>query len=180
MGADIHAYVEYADFVTHDGKDYWSGVTRNFGSRNYYLFGLLAGVRGPDGPLFDIRGMPEGQISYDTAGDYWYYVTDDPACENMDRYVMRDRAEQWVHDGSSVPDRRDGKLVRVSGPDDHSHSWLTTEELEKVLTYYAENVQSVWSDQQAAAPIEWQAILSAMQTFERNGKKARVIFWFDN
>jgi hypothetical protein len=180
MGADIHAYVEYVDFITHDGDDYWSGLTKNFGDRNYYLFGLLAGVRGSDGPLFPVRGMPEGRISYDTAGDYWLNVTDDPTYEDHEGYTIRHRAEEWVSKGYSVADMRDGRMVRVSGPDYHSHSWLTTDELAIVLQHYAENVQSVWPESKAEAPVAWQAVLAAMQTFERNGKKARVIFWFDN
>ncbi len=181
MGADIHAYVEYVDFVTAEGEDYWSNLTRNFGDRNYYLFGLLAGVRGPDEPLFEIRGMPEGRLGYQTESDYWRYVTDNETdADNLEGWTLRDRAEEWVRSGASVADRRDGKLVRVSGPDWHSHSWLTTDELAQVLDAYAAGVQEHWADQKAEAPYEWQAILAAMRSFEANGKKARVVFWFDN
>lgn len=180
MGADIHAYVEYSDFVTAEGEDYWSALTKNFGDRNYYLFGLLAEVRGRGPAVFDPRGLPPGRLSYQTEGDYWLYVTDDKSMADHEGWTLRDRAERWVRDGSSIADMRDGKMIRVSDPDSHSHSWLATEELAEVLDAYALGVQSVWPDQKAEAPVEWQAVLAAMRVFESNGKKARVVFWFDN
>jgi len=180
MGADIHAYVEYVDFVTAEGEDYWNGLTKNFGSRNYYLFGLLAGVRGSDGPVFPVRGMPEGRLSYEASDDYWLFITDDEATSEQDGYVLRSKAEEWVRRGYSKPDMRDDKMIRVSGPDWHSHSWLTTDELEQVLDAYATGVVGIWPDSKPEAPVEWQAVLAAMKTFEANGKKARVVFWFDN
>lgn len=183
MGADIHAYVEYADFVTNEGKDYYKSLTSNFGSRNYYLFGLMAGVRGPDGPVFEVRGMPEGNLSYDTQEGYWTNVAPEahPEWADTENWTSKDNADQWISNGYSVPEYDDkGVLKRVSVPDWHSHSWLTTDELEKVLVAYSEGVQRHWAAEKGEAPIEWQAILAAMKVFEQNGKKARVVFWFDN
>lgn len=184
MGADIHAYVEYADFKTADGDFYWNNLTRNFGDRNYYLFGLLAGVRGPDGPLFEVRGIPDGRVGYYTSGDYWRNVAPENHPEwadHGDGWVSRESAERWVRGGSSKPVYdKDGKLSRVTDPDAHSASWLTTDELAEVLEHYAANVQSHWPSEKQEAPIAWQAALAAMRTFETNGKKARVVFWFDN
>ena len=48
MGADIHAYVEFADKPEDGRAPYWKNLTRNSGSRNYVLFGVLAGVRCKD------------------------------------------------------------------------------------------------------------------------------------
>lgn len=181
MGADIHAYVEYADFQTAEGDDYWKALTSNFGSRNYYLFGLLAEVRG-DGPaLFPIRGMPKGRLSYQTEDAYWLRVTDRPDLAEHEGWTLRDRAERWAADYGSETDRdHDGALRRVSHPDWHSHSWLATEELAAVLDHYATHVKERWSEEPSEAPVEWRAILAAMRTFEAAGKKARVVFWFDN
>ena len=181
MGADIHAYVEYSDFKTAEGEDYWSAVTDNFGSRNYYLFGLLAEVRGEGPALFPVRGLPDGRLSYQAEGAYWLYVTDNPELANHDSYTSRDRAERWVAENGSRADRDDdGKLRRISHPDWHSHSWLATEELAAVLDHYAANVTDRYAERPGEAPVEWRAILAAMRVFEAAGKKARVVFWFDN
>lgn len=178
MGADIHAYVEYELFSTEQGP-YWANLTSNFGSRNYYLFGLLAEVRG-DGPaLFKPRGIPEGRLGWETSDAYWTRVSDKYA--DHDGFTSNENAERWVREGYSVAEKNeDGSLIRVSGPDWHSHSWLTAEELGKVLDHYAANVQSVWVDQKPEAPVEWRALLAAMREFENAGKAVRVVFWFDN
>lgn len=184
MSADIHAYVEYADFKTFEGDYYWSNLTKNFGSRNYYLFGLLANVRGNDPALFDPRGLPEGRLGYETSADYWKLVApeDKPEwADNGDGWVRREDALRWLHSGASKPDYDSkGGLRRVTDPDAHSASWLDTEELAKVLDHYAAHVQNNYPSEKPEAPIEWQAILAAMRSFESNGKSARVIFWFDN
>lgn len=59
MGADIHGpFIEYRAYKadSRNGEIWYPVATMN-GDRNYRLFGLLAGVRGPD-PLFEPRGMP--------------------------------------------------------------------------------------------------------------------------
>lgn len=183
MGADIHAYVEYSTFTTEDGEPYWENLTKNFGSRDYYLFGLLAGVRGPDEPVFALRGIPEGRIGYDTADGYWTRVAPvaDPQYAEWDGWTSQERAAEWVRRGFSEPEYADdGTLRCVSGPNWHSPSWLTTDELAQVLGRYAAGAKSHWPESKAEAPAEWKAILAAMRSFEADGCKARVIFWFDN
>ena len=183
MGADVHAYVEYASFTASDGKPFWSNFTRSMGSRNYYLFCLLAGVRGDEGPVFPPRGMPEGRVGFWTSDDYWLYVApdDQPQLAGRDEWVTREAAEKYVSTYGSQPDLdKDGKLYRVSHPDWHSHSWLTADELEQVLSRYAAGVQGIWPAEKAVAPPEWKAALAAMRSFEADGQEARVVFWFDN
>ena len=74
MGCDIHCFVEKAD------KDYnfWYQVklyrvdryyndlevVRAYEDRDYNLFSILAGVRGPHEPLIEPRGLP-GHLSMD-------------------------------------------------------------------------------------------------------------------
>lgn len=181
MGADIHAYVEYVAFVDHEGNDYWASFTQNIGDRNYLLFGLLAEVRGPGPMLFPLRGVPEGHVSYRTEDDYWLRVTDNAqVAEYSQGWTTEEHAIRWVEQGCSKPEERDGKLLRVTHPDWHSASWLTADELSQVLDAYAKEVPKHWPEENPAAPFEWQAVLAAMCSFEANGRKTRVIFWFDN
>lgn len=53
MGTDIHAKIE-----TQMSGVWWQDASIEIG-RNYDLFGLMAGVRGTDAPLFPPRGLPE-------------------------------------------------------------------------------------------------------------------------
>jgi hypothetical protein len=52
MGCDIHAYIEYH----HDDK--WNTHSQQGIYRNYWLFGLMAGVRDYGKVLFTDRGIP--------------------------------------------------------------------------------------------------------------------------
>jgi hypothetical protein len=166
MGCDIHAYVEYADFTTNDGAPYWRNLTRNGGSRNYVMFGVLAGVGYPEAQLFEPKGMPQGRLGWDTSDDDWCSL---------------EQAERWVAGGYSVGETDDnGRLRRVSGPDWHSHSWLTTDELAKALDHYVAFLPKAYPSEPRTVPVEWQAMLAAMRCFEANGKQARLVFWFDN
>jgi hypothetical protein len=55
MGADIHTIVQVKK-----GRK-WVTVAKNVADgRNYELFGLLAGVRDPDGSIEPLRGLPPG------------------------------------------------------------------------------------------------------------------------
>jgi hypothetical protein len=55
MGTDIHTIVQ----IKKAGE--WVTVVKNAADeRNYELFGLLAGVRGHDGPIEPLRGLPPG------------------------------------------------------------------------------------------------------------------------
>lgn len=177
MGCDIHAYVEYSK----NGK-HWRNLTDNAGSRNYVMFGVLAGVRVADAKLFDPKGMPEGELSFTTAGDYWLNVAPEsnPDWADGDGWTSLENARRWVESGYSVPDYRDETLKRVSGPDWHSHSWLTTDELAAAIEHYRTVVGNYWPEEGGRAPTEWVAILAAMRAIESNGETARVVFWFDN
>lgn len=175
MGCDIHAYVEY----TKDKKNpYWENLTRNFGARNYALFAALAGVRGELGP-FGPKGMPEGELGYYTGKDYWVAVAPPhhPEWASGEGWTSIETAQKWVDGGGcEVRYKEDGSLRSVSNPDYHSHSWLTTDELEQALDHYvSENVY-----REGKAPSDWRALLVAMRSLESDGYLTRIVFWFDN
>lgn len=180
MGCDIHAYVEYADWDSDTGP-YWKNFTSNGGSRNYVMFGVLAGVRCPDAKLFEPKGMPEGKLGFETADAYWLHIApaDKPQWADGEGWTSLDRAEAWVASGASVPYRDEkGELKRVSHPDWHSHSWLSAGDLDAALRHYEEVVERHYPEK--GVPAEWRAMLAAMREFEVAGAKTRLVFWFDN
>jgi len=65
MGCDIHLYVEYSEYKNRP-NDYWSFQFPV--ERRYYLFGLMAGVRG-ENKLYNTKGIPK-DISFITENDY--------------------------------------------------------------------------------------------------------------
>ena len=181
MGCDIHTYVEFSE-SRDDASVYWNNFTRNGGSRNYIMFGVLAGVRVPDVQLFEPKGMPEGSLGYRTSEDYWLNVAPEahPEWDDDESWVSLDRATAWIESGTSVGDLDDaGRLRRVSGPDWHSHSWLTADELEQALNHYRVVVPKYWP-QDDGVPPEWAAMLASMRSFEASGQQSRLVFWFDN
>lgn len=182
MGCDIHAYIEFAAPKKDGYPVYWQNFTRDGGSRNYILFGVLAGVRYPEAQLFEPKGMPEGNLGFATADDYWLSVAPEayPQWADNGGYTSIESAERWVKDGSSIGEiGTDGRLSRVSGPDWHTHSWLTADELAKALDHYKVEAAKQWTDD-ADVPPEWQAMLASMRAFEAAGQMTRIVFWFDN
>ena len=74
MGCDIHMYVEWK--VKSRNDNYWDtfGGCINPG-RDYELFGLLAGVRSDEVPMFPIRGIHDN-MAFESRYDYYYYVVE--------------------------------------------------------------------------------------------------------
>jgi hypothetical protein len=171
MGCDIHVYVEYS----HDGK-YWNSLTENAGSRDYAMFGILAGVRYRELKLFDPKGLPNGELSWQAATANILNIAPEkhPEFADTDGWTDRASAESWVAEGLSTPMYIDGVLHRVTNPDWHSHSWLTSDELSQCIEKYRAIPES------KKAPSEWVGILAAMKAIEENGDQTRVVFWFDN
>jgi hypothetical protein len=174
MGCDIHVYVEYSK----DGK-YWKNLTGNAGSRDYVMFGVLAGVRVEDARLFEPKGLPSGELSYVTNAGYWIHVAPaaHPEYAKEDGWTSRENADRWVAGGYA---KYSDDKTRVSDPDSHTHSWLTTDEVGSAIRHYRTVVGKYWPPEAGTAPTEWLAIHAAMQAAEANGETARVVFWFDN
>lgn len=172
MGCDIHTYVEYS----RNGQ-YWRNLTNKVGDRNYWMFGIMAGVRAEDLKLFEPKGLPDGPLGYLTENDYWHSIAPagNPEWANLEGFCSRETAEGWISRGYSKGDYKDGVLRRVSDPDSHTHSWLTTAELQQCVDRFRE-----LEGTNGRAPSEWVGILAAMHAIEANGDQTRIVFWFDN
>lgn len=183
MGADIHAYVEYKE----KNSKYWDNLTRNFGSRNYLWFGVIAGVRVPEVQLFPCKGMPHDDLGYYTSSDYWTMIAPEAHPEwadDSENWVSLDQANEWITSKyyDIRVDYRDGtRPVRVSNPDYHSYSWFTTHELSQAIDHYETLTETKYKNSFMVPTIkEWKALLAAMNVFETQDMDTRIIFWFDN
>ncbi len=163
MGCDIHAFIEYRR-----SADRWWPFGSEFRlGRDYDLFGCLAGVRsGKHNPVASGRGVPS-DVAYaaDSENKLWISDSLEEGC------TTKENADHWISSGNSTPIMRDGKMVAVTHPDWHSHSWCTMDELTTVL----ETV----SAEHAPSP-DYYAVLAAMKQLEEMGHEARLVFWFDN
>lgn len=170
MGADIHMYLEYRPKVK---KDDWDKKWHNFtygqvgASRNYGMFEILAGVRGSFA-LFQPKGMVKDPAST-TFDENTLYISKDGDTEGT---TTLERAQQWVAHGCEIIKDKEGKPWRVTHPDWHSHSWLTSTEYSKALREYKKRYEH--------NPIEYTVLLALMRHYERNGFETRLVFWFDN
>jgi len=172
LGCDIHIFIEH--------KSKSSSVWYGFGGeiflpRNYNLFGLLAGVRGGDS-IFPPRGIPD-DIDI-TCQECWFIRVNDDLVAH-DGYCSESDAKYWVSMGCSTPVYHGDTLniLKVSGPDWHTPSWLNLEEYEQVLKvleskYEAEGYNSI--------DPSYYAILGAMAAFREVDHESRIVFWFDN
>lgn len=160
MGCDIHGYIEYKRWPENESP-YWD-FGGCFGSRDYSMFGLMAGVR-QGGCIVEPRGLPK-DITRQVLWEYGLYVSDEENADDQEHTVSRERAAKWVNDGSSI--WLEDKLV--SGPDWHTPSYLSTEEFETCLNKRRE---MAWN-----YDFEWDAMLAAMKALP----DARLVFWFDN
>lgn len=172
MGADIHCYVEYTEKAGSVPLDDWQcfGGRINPG-RNYYLFGLLAGVRGGP-PIFEPRGMPQS-YSYEVRGDHLIYVSDGGG-ENT---VTPERAEQLVNSccAQYVKSVNGAEKAFITHPDYHSHSFLSLDEYACVLKECEKAIDYKYS----ISP-EYYAVKAAMMELEKLGYVSRLVFWFDS
>lgn len=159
MGCDIHAYIESQPHKE-TSPEYWWKNADLYITRNYAMFGFLAGVRSNDNPLFAPRGWDKNSS---TKFEYCLYVEDgDP---DGDGNCSSERAEHWVSRGDS--ERIDEKWV--THPDWHTASWLTADELEKVVQAYREKYPQYDCN-------EWLGYVELMKRIP----ESRFTFWFDN
>lgn len=203
MGADIHAYIDEASGVR--GASSWAKVRID---RDYWLFGLLAGVRG-GGAVFPPRGTPE-EMGWFAEDDYWITVTDKADVAIHDGWCLRETAEEYIAHGSKPKYHKDGGLWKVAGPDWHSSSWLYADEVAKVQEKYAKvalaNARkeiatlAAESDDEmgriavgtlrphyqavidrGGANRDLAAIIAAMRALNGDDPRwTRLVFWFDN
>lgn len=173
MGCDIHAHIEYAEYER-EGTPIWWHYCTFFAGRDYWLFALMAGVRAYSGetPLVDPRGVPSG-MTWETEGAFTLRVVE--AETHHEGECSRKDAESWVRSGASkLLTEPDAKYPKVTHPDWHTPSWLSTEEVLAVLQKYGELHAG------AVPRANMLAAVAAMKAFESAGLKARLVFWFDN
>jgi hypothetical protein len=180
MGADIHMYIEYRnkkqakDLEKQGRVPYWYSFGGHFNpGRNYTMFAVLAGVRG----VFKNSFEPKGRIPFDLMGyaakyDLYYFISE----EEGEKNISREKAKKYVESyGCEIVD---DKWVR--DPDLHSHSWMSVKELNQAYKRYKVRASDEW-ETKVDVPVEWKAILAAMEALEDNGEnEVRVVFWFDS
>jgi hypothetical protein len=178
MGCDIHGFVEYATFETQDGP-YWDCLISNVGHRDYTFFSLIADCgRGEHAPVVPNRGLPEGKCSWEVERYMWITVTDDEKLGDEEGFCSRKQAAGWGEIKRKVIPQRNGPdhvYERVLNPDLHSHTWLTCDELARVIAAYITETHEDYP-----YGVEWDATLAAMRALEERGFKTRLVVAFDN
>jgi len=162
MGCDIHAYIDY-DSPKDQGE---IDLVNYFGEinifRHYALFGLMAGVRGQY-KLFKPKGLPE-RLSWTTRDKTVIYIVEKTEEKNENSYTC-EYVEKW-----NLKYTDDSK-TRVWDPDFHTHSWLDTNEINKLLIEY---------EKIGGKCFALEAAYHAMLHLEDLKCHPRLIFWFDN
>lgn len=191
MGCDIHLYIEYKE----KDQTRWG----NFGGyinpgRNYWMFGAMAGVRATHINGFEPKGIPN-DLGSSSSSDYWKFIIEDESDDS--EYASINQAQRWRESGCSRIYEPDKPLLhnRVSDPDAHSESWLTSEEYETAIGLYLKAEGYQFEGKLLNSPdgiikhaendiiksiSEYWAILAAMKCFEAQGFETRIVFWFDN
>jgi len=169
MGCNIHAYIEYREPT----QKHWSNFGEQFRLDRWYgMFAKLADVRNRLGemkPISKPKGLPN-DLGWKTKYGNLLYMESDKECDcDNTGYCSKSDAENWVKHGSSeIIDEH-----WVTHPDWHSHSWLTTKELEEAFS------DELLEFDEKKSP-DYGATLNVMKYFESIGYETRLVFWFDN
>ncbi len=167
MGCDIHCMIEHRDA---DGERWYSFAYNMFNpGRDYRMFALMANVRNSYDkitPLYETKGVPD-DMSCSTKNEMSLFITDSNT--DKDGYCSKENAERWVYRGWSSWVNEN----RVTHPDWHSFSWLSKEEYEKVIYEYG-----IVANYQLDA--SYYVIFAMLNEYEKRGRIARLVFWFDN
>jgi len=173
MGCDIHAYLEYDEPDSTMGEQPHKGTpfqyAEHFGRvsihRNYFLFGILAGVRDNSvEPVSLPRGLPE-RLSWNCLYDLILRVVD-PKEDNEDNIDWVDNSEGFCrredadkYEATAVKYRENAReknlpqtdidrlyygycdetKAAVYHPDWHSHSWLSLFDIKEVVKAYEDH-----------------------------------------
>lgn len=188
MGCDIHAYLEYrskvADtaypkttnmFLNDKNELTYKNATYNFYatlslSRYYTMFAKMADVRNYEEIDSETpKGLPSDASMIIIHEALLYILSNndtprDSSCRQMD-------AERWLSAKISLPVYSGDKPCYLTNPDWHSHSWLSMNELSRIIKSFKKK-----SD----AGIEYLGILDLMKSFDKHGFEMRLVFWFDN
>ena len=163
MGCDIHGYIESRPNLEHN-QNYWHKDADLHLGRNYAMFGFLAGVRGLNEPIVEPRGFDDNSS---LKWEYCLRVNDEQYSQDAEGYTSKERADKYVAGGYS---RMIGEMV--THPDWHTASWLTADEMKKVLLAYKET----YTDLRMKYDAMWDAVLAMLKCIPNS----RFVFWFDN
>ena len=184
MGCDIHLRIEKRKRVNpypNDRHEWYNvGFKGEFDCRIYGMFARMAGVRGngTNKVEFKPRGLPDDMTDWATCETFYMNVTSNQeAIEWGENYCSKESAERWVEQGYS--DWVDEDHRRVTDPDLHSHSWLTTQELRQCFDDCFK--QDDGSYKPNSDYVEWLGLVSLCEGIESDGiHECRVVFAFDN
>lgn len=190
---DDNEKIREAYYESMKNKWYPCEITRRhcWGERIYGMFAKLANVRNywPDEikPL-EVRGFPEDANDNTLLAYCFQVIPDDEYEENIDRYDRlsaygdehycgKSQCDRWVENGSSkVMGEKFGRTL-ISGPDWHSASWCTAEEMKQAVKDVFYHEGEGWKGEY----IEWLALAGAMEAIESDGNyECRAVFWFDS
>jgi hypothetical protein len=198
MGCDIHAFIDY-DEIHQDGIStfHWGSIKLE---RNYWLFSLLAGVRGEREQSLQPKGLPKS-MSWQVRKEVYLQLIDDADVNDytVEGYIGREHAKK--HNWKMIDE------YHCEHPDWHSHSYLNLEELDGIIKNYmelsetlpiflTEEQQAVNNDvymrtlpggtrlfhrtQKVTMPVDFAALRAAMAALKDGGLEPRFIFFFDN
>ena len=182
MGCDIHLRIEARRKVklhpTDAQKWYNIGIYGEFRCRVYGMFARMANVRAYDDTYkvqFEPRGLPDDMTDWATCESFYLQITDNKeAVEWGEHYCLKKDAEKWVKRGCSKWVDEDHR--RVTDPDLHSHSWLTTQELRQCFNDCFKLGGAYHGDYSI-----WFGLVSLCEGIESDGiHECRVVFAFDN
>ena len=184
MGCDIHLRVERRRKVHlyPNGRHEWRdvGFKGEFDFRIYGMFSRMAGVRGNgrNKVEFEPRGLPDDMTNWSTCESFYMRVTNNKeAVEWGNGYCSTESAERWVEQGYSEWVDEDHR--RVTNPNLHSYSWLTTQELRQCFDDCFK--QEDGTIKPHADYVEWLGLVSLCEGIESTGEyECRVVFAFDN
>lgn len=181
MGCDIHLRIEARKRVNPYPSDRheWHnvGILGEFSYRLYGMFARMANVRAHDTykVQFEPRGLPDDMTDWATCESFYLQIIDNKeTAEWGEHYCLKEDAEKWVERGYSK--WVDENHRRVTDPDHHSHSWLTTQELRQCFDDCFKQDGTYRGNY-----VEWLGLVSLCEGIESDGEhECRVVFAFDN
>lgn len=186
MGCDIHLRIERrkrANPYPNDRHEWYNvGFYGEFDSRIYEMFARMANVRscGDNYKVqFEPRGLPNDMTDWATCESFYKHIADDEGAVEWGggHYCLEEQAEKWVENGFSK--WVDENHTRITDPDLHSHSWLTTQELRQCFDDCFKQEDGRYKPY--SGYVEWLGLVSLCEGIESDGiHECRVVFAFDN
>lgn len=180
MGCDIHIYAEYKK----KGSDHWIGAGKLDRSRNYDLFGVIAGVRlyHEASQQFEPRGLPDDSSEY-VRDIYRAWESDAHSESHLGLEEIRELMEG-------------GKAITISG----LHSPEQSEKIKagiaagkvdwkNLYPYCQGTTDETYVPFSFEVPFDfiigkqinsWIWELGSLLDYAGEGAEARAVFWFDN